>query len=81
MDTLLPNGTRYRYNYMWESRKNLPYNYEANGLLNKIMSKGIVYSKNKPLQLMLNFYEQSLIFLMKYVDRLKYFKNPHWTNR
>ena len=81
MDTLLPNGTRYRYNYVWEDRKNLPYNYEVNGLLNKIMSRSITESRNEPLRFMLNFYEQSLIFLMKYIDRLKYFKNPHWKNR
>ena len=81
MDIRYPNGTRYRYDYKWEKRKNLPYQYDTEGLLNKIISRRIVDTDNEVLKLVLNFYERSLVFMMKYVDELKHFKNPHWKNR
>lgn len=75
------NGTRYKGYYLWEDRKNTPYDYERFGLLKHIMSNKIVESKNPILQFILGYYEKSLIFLMKYIDRLKNFKNYHWKNR
>jgi hypothetical protein len=33
------------------------------------------------LRILLNYLESSLVFLMKYVDVLKNFKNIHWKNR
>lgn len=81
MDIKLPNNTRFSNYCEWENRKNTPYNYRRNGLLNKIMSHSITESNNKVLQIILSYYEKSLIFLMSYVDELKYFKNPHWKNR
>ena len=81
MDIKLPNGTRF-YNYdEWEKRKNSPYNYKKNGLLHKIMSHTIVETNNQVLQILLSYYEKSIIFLLNYVDILKHFKNPHWRNR
>lgn len=81
MDTKLDNYTRFKNYDLWENRKNIPYNYERDGLLNKIMSKVIVETKNKPLRVIMAFYERSMIFLMKYTDYLRNFKNPHWKNR
>lgn len=81
MDLMYPNGTRYRYNYKWEQKNNSNYEYDTEGLLNKIMSKRIVESKNEVLRLVLNYFERSVVFILKYVDELKHFKNPHWKNR
>ena len=75
------NGTRYINYCLWESKKYTPYDYGRNGLLKYIMSNKIVNSDSSILQFILNYYEKSLIYLMKYVDRLKHFKNYHWKNR
>lgn len=75
------NGQRF-YNYhKWESVKLNPYDYQKNGLIKHILSKKIVYTKNHILKTILIFYEQTIIFLLKYIDRLKHFKNYHWRNR
>lgn len=81
MDIKNDNYSRFKYYGLWESRKNVPYNYERDGLLSKILSHKIAKSTNIPLQIILQYYEKSLIFLMKYTDRLRYFKNPHRNNR
>lgn len=75
------NGYRYKEYHKWESTKQTPYNYAANGLLKHIMSHKIVESKNHILRVILTYYEKSIIFLLKYVDQLKHFKNYHWKNR
>lgn len=75
------NGTRYKNFYRWEYVKNERYNYEREGLLKKIMSAKIINTKNGPLKTILDYYEASLVFLMRYVDILKNFKNPCWKNR
>lgn len=75
------NGYRYRDYYKWELTKQSPYNYERNGLLKHIMSRNITNSKNSVLFIIKSYFEQSIIFLLKYVDRLKHFKNYHWKNR
>lgn len=75
------NGTRYKDYCEWEAHKQSPYNYERNGLLRHILSRPIVTSQNQILQYILTYYEKTLVFLMKYVDRLKHFKNYHWKNR
>jgi hypothetical protein len=75
------NGTRF-YNYdSWENRKHDVYNYEKFGLLNKIMSPAIVNTNNEVLKFLLQFVESSIIFVMKYTDILKNFKNIRWRNR
>lgn len=81
MDIRTENGTRYRYYYKWETKKNAPYNYDAEGLIKKILSPTIVNSNNEVLNIILNFYERTLVHLMKSIDYLKNFKNPHWKNR
>lgn len=75
------NGTRYKKYYLWEDRKNSPYNYEKFGLLRHIISNKIVNTENDILKFVLNYYEKSIFFMLKYVDRLKNFKNYHWRNR
>lgn len=74
-------GTRYNKYYMWEDKKNTPYDYERNGLLNRILSPKIANTDNTVLKIVLQYYEKSLIFLMRYTDILKNFKNIHWKNR
>ena len=75
------NGTRYANYSKWNKTKNEPYDYAKNGLLNKILSHKITETDNHILKTILSFYEKSFIFLMKYVDVLKNFKNYHWKNR
>lgn len=75
------NGDRFKYYYKWNKTKFSNYNYSAEGLLKHIMSPVIVNSENEFLQKILKYFEMSLVFLLKYVDRLRYFKNYHWKNR
>lgn len=75
------NGYRFQNYCEWESTKQTPYDYKRNGLLQHILSRNIVSTENKVLKVILSYYEQSIIFLLKYVDRLKHFKNYHWKNR
>lgn len=75
------NGTRFINYDSWESVKHIPYNYTKYGLLNRIMSPAIVNTNNNALKMLLNFVEYSMVFVMKYTDILKNFKNIHWKNR
>jgi hypothetical protein len=75
------NGMKYINNCMWEKKVQEPYNYNRNGLLQHIMSKNISQSNNIVLNKLLYYYEQSIIHLLKYVDRFKHFKDYHWSNR
>ena len=75
------NGTRFNNYDLWENKKHEPYNYVKNGLLNHIMSPAIVNTNNSILKLLLQFVESSMLFVMKYTDILKNFKNYHWKNR
>ena len=81
MDIKHLNGTRYIKYDEWGVKKNIPYNYRKNGIVDKILSHKIVESNNEVLNLILNYYENSIIFLLNYVDILKHFKDPHWKNR
>ena len=75
------NGTRFKNYCEWESHVQSPYDYERNGLLKHIISRNIVDTKNHVLKAILTYYEKTIVFLLKYVDRLKHFKNYHWKNR
>lgn len=75
------NGTRFINYDSWELIKHMPYNYTKHGLLNHIMSPAIVNTNNNALKMLLNFVEYSMVFVMKYTDILKNFKNIHWKNR
>ena len=75
------NGSRYKDNKLWEDKKYSPYDYERNGLLQHILSNRVVNSNNEFLKFILRYYEKSIIFVLKYIDQLKNFKNYHWKNR
>lgn len=75
------NGTRFVNYYKWEAVSQKPYDYAREGLLKRIMSPSIVNTTNPMLKILLEFVESSLVFVMKYVDILKNFKNIHWNNR
>lgn len=75
------NGSRYKDYCEWESTHQTPYNYERLGLLRHLISHKITETPNHVLQKLLLYVEESFVFLMKYVDRLKHFKNYHWKNR
>lgn len=75
------NGTRFKNYYLWENRKNMPYDYSREGLLKHIMSPVILNTRNTALKILLDYIESSFIFIMKYTDILKNFKNIHWKNR
>ena len=76
-----PNGTRFANYDKWEYTTVKPYNYQRDGLLNKIMSPAIVNTSNSMLKVIIEFVESSLVFVMKYVDILKHFKNIYLNNR
>lgn len=75
------NGTRYENYPEWDSLKNNPYDYKRKGLIRHLLSKTIMNTNNDTLKIILVYFEQSIIFVLKYVDRLKHFKNYHWKNR
>lgn len=75
------NGTKYRDYCLWENKKYSPYDYERNGLIKHILSNKIVNTENPILKSILIYYEKSIIFVLKYIDKLKHFKNYHWKNR
>jgi hypothetical protein len=75
------NGNRFNNYYKWEIVKNQPYDYAKHGLLRHIMSPTIVDTTNPILKVLLQYVESSFVFVMKYIDILKNFKNIHWKNR
>lgn len=75
------NGKRYKDYIEWDVTKNTPYDYERNGLINRLMSKKIINTQNSITKFILKFVEDSFISCMKYIDYLKNFKNIHWKNR
>ena len=75
------NGERYITYKKWSKTANLNYDYESNGILTNIMSKRIIDTTNPILQFILGVVEKSLVFVLKYVDELKNFKNFHYKNR
>ncbi len=75
------NGIRYKQYKKWEDIKYKPYDYENDGLVKRIVSKPIAQTDNPILKIVLRFYESSIVFLLKYIDILKHFKDIHWKNR
>lgn len=71
-------GTKYRVNKRYEHVEHVPYDYQEQGLLNKLLPKDIVKTKNIYTKSVLDAMEYVLVWLMKYVDILKNFKNPHF---
>ena len=75
------SGTRYKRFKNLEKTGEQAYDYEKNGLLNKLMSHTIIESNNEILKNILSFFEKSMIFLMKYTKELQNFKNIPYKNR
>ena len=75
------SGTHYKRYKSLEKTGEQAYDYEKNGLLNKLMSHTIIESDNEILKSILSFFEKSMIFLMKYTKELQNFKNIHYKNR
>lgn len=70
-----PIGSRRRYIKNYEVSNNQAYDYERYGLLNKALPKVICETKNTSTRAVLRFVEYILVWLMRYVDDLKNFKN------
>jgi hypothetical protein len=79
--TQQPNGEAFKDYKLWEIIKQPPYDYEREGLVGHIISKPLAETDNPVLQFVLKFYESSIVFLLKYIDELKHFKDIHWKNR
>ena len=78
---VLDNGHRYKKYKDYSRELNTPYDYEKNGLLNKMMSFKISQSKSPVLRMMYEYYEKSLIFLLQQVDVVAHYKDIVWKNR
>jgi len=74
-----PLGDRRKYIKEYEISNYKEYDYEKHGLLNKVLPKVIYNTKNTTTRAVLRFVEYILVWLMKYVDILKNFKN--WNYR
>lgn len=70
-----PIGSRRRYIKNYEVSNNQAYDYERYGLLNKVLPKVICETENTSTRAVLRFVEYILVWLMRYVDDLKNFKN------
>ena len=75
------NGDKYLTYFIWDKSKHNPYKYNLYGILPKLMSSSIINTENVALKYILSFYDKTFIFLLKYIDELKNFKNFHWKNR
>lgn len=75
------NGMRYKNYGDWSKSKQTPYDYDKNGLIKHILSPRIVNTNNYITKTMLYFYEKSIIYVLKYIDKLKHFKDVYWSNR
>lgn len=75
------NGKRFELFKEWDVTHNLEYDYERYGITNRILSKPIAKSQNPILKIILDFYNASIVYMLKSIDILKNFKNIHWRNR
>lgn len=71
------NGYRFEKNRLWEHLLHQPYDYMRKGLKSKIMSANIAESSNVITQRMTAFVESSIVYLLKSIDKLRYWKA--WT--
>lgn len=73
------NNTRFSNYYLYEYKKHQPYDYKNNGLMKRIIPAKVYNTTNPILKWFLGVLDTSLIFNMKYIDKLKHFKN--YTNK
>ena len=70
-----PEYTKYKTLRLRDQLKHLPYDYENKGLLKNLLPGIIVNTENATTKYVINLVERSMVFLLKYVDVLKNFKN------
>ena len=70
-----PEYTKYKSLRRRNQLKYLPYDYESKGLLKNLLPKVITNTENVTTKYVINLVEKSMVFLLKYVDVLKNFKN------
>jgi hypothetical protein len=75
------NGHRYNELSSFEKLKNNPYDYKNKGLIQHLMSPKIYNTKNPVLRYILKIYEQSIVYVLQYIDILKNYKNYTFYNR
>lgn len=75
------NGTRYKEYNKWNNLEYTDYDYEKYGITNRTMSPAIINGSNPITNIILQCFDKSIIFVLKYIDVLKNFKNIHWKNR
>ena len=75
------NGKRFETYKEWERTLAPEYDYARKGLVKRIVSKPIAETKNPILKIVLQFYESSIVYMLKSIDILKNFKNVHSRNR
>lgn len=76
-----PNGKRYEYIRFHNELLNQPYDYYNNGLLRHLMSPRITSTNNPITKFIVGVFEKEIVTLLKLVDVLANFKNPHFKNR
>lgn len=75
------NGQRFESYKDWDVTHNMEYDYAHEGVVQKIVSKPISRTTNPILQIILQIYDSTIIYMLKSIDILKNFKNIHWKNR
>ena len=75
------NGHRYKKYDLWDKLKHLPYDYEKNGTMKRIVSHKIWKTDNEFLQDILKVCDATLTILMKTTDVLHNWHYYLWKNR
>ena len=75
------NGFRFDKYKTWGVPPDTTYDYMKNGIIKHMFSNKIANSKNQTLNIILDFFEQSIIFLLRYIDELKHFIDFNSKNR
>jgi len=73
-------GNRYNYCYMFDSKKQV-HDWKHEGILPWTMSTAIMKTENEIVKYVLSIVENSVGFIMSYIDKLKNFKNYTQCNR
>lgn len=74
-------GTRNGSYKKHEYRLYQPYDYRTEGLMNKVLPSHIINTTNESTSALISFMEKMWIFILDYVDELRYFKDPFFSKR
>lgn len=72
-------GTRYKEMQYFDTAKHLPYDLEGKGLLNKLLPSYVYNTQNIHTKGLIQFIENAAMFLFRYVEELRNFRN--WSRR